>query len=248
VWPSAIRYTLHHFDFKVTAPDGTVYSRDNSTPDGGSLPPTSLLGVVTEAQGPMFKLDTCLPGTGCQPVVYSFRFCTDYFCGASSDLQVHLPVGKKIRVDWQLVAPAIFFDVGAAFLAAYDQDDGATHDALLLAGLGGLYVQDNETYKPDGVPFNFTLHKQNCGRSQADAAYQLGDDYTMIVARKDGVGQSLALATGEAGRLDYALPSGSLESVRVHCLDAVQPEATDDYWNWDFWLETDTTAADGGAF
>ncbi len=153
---------------------------------------------------------------------------------------------RNIRVDWQLVAP-IYFDVGTAFLAAYDQDDGVTHDALLLAGVGGLFVEDNATYKPDSLPFNFTLRRQNCGRSAADAAYQLGDDYTMIVVRKDGVGQSLALATGEAGSLDYTLPSGSLESVTVHCLSAVQPNVTDDYWNWDFWLETPATASDGGA-
>ena len=253
LWPSAIRYTLHHFDFRVTTPDGVEYSRasfatDGGTKDGGSTPPQSLLGVVTEAQGSAFKLDTCLAGTGCQPAVYSFRFCTDEdsVCGASTDIQVHLPVGKKVQVDWQLVA-AVHFDVGTAFLAVHDQDDGVTRNALLLAGAGGMYVQDNATFQPDTLPFSFTLHRQNCGRAGADAAYQLGDDYTMIVARRDGLGQPLALATGQAGSLDYALPSGGLESAEVHCLSAVQPNATDDYWNWDFWLESEPTAPDGGA-
>ena len=69
----------------------------------------------------------------------------------------------------------------------------------------------------------------------------------MITKRRDGLGQTLALATGEAGRLEYSLPSGSLDPVLIHCLSAVQPNATDDYWNWDFGLEQAPAVSDGGA-
>ncbi len=238
LWPNAVRYTLHHFDFTVTTPNGTKYGRSSFAPDAASTILSPLLGVVAESESPVFKLDTCLPGTGCQPAVYTFSL-------SPSDIQVRLPVGRKIRVDWQLVAPGGFAP-GTGFLAVHDADDGITQDALLLAGAGGMSVDDNATYKPDGLPFNFTLHRQNCGRSKADVGYQLGDDFTMTVVRRDGLGQPLALATGEAGSLDYALASGSLESIGIHCLSAVQPSATDDYWNWDFWLGSDQTGLDGG--
>ena len=196
-------------------------------------------------------MDTCLPGTGCQPAVYSFQFCTGIACPAGSDqsptdIQAHLPVGKKIRVEWQLFA-AGGFAPGAAYLAVHDEDDGATYNTLLLGGAGGMGVLYSEKYAPTNMPFDFTLQKQNCGRNGADADFQFGDDYTMIVRRTDGLGQPLALATGEVGSLEYALPSGSTASVRIHCLSAVQPGATDDYWNWDFWLERDPTMSDGGA-
>jgi hypothetical protein len=32
-------------------------------------------------------------------------------------------------------------------------------------------------------------------------------------------------------------PAGNAQRLLIHCLDAVQPAHTDDYWNWDFWAE-----------
>lgn len=36
-------------------------------------------------------------------------------------------------------------------------------------------------------------------------------------------------------RPSYCRPSYWGQRLRMHCLDAVQPNHSDDYWNWDFW-------------
>ena len=241
LWPTAVRYTLQNFDFRLTAPDGMEYSRASFKVDASIPVPQLLTGIVTEAQASSLKIDTCAPGAGCQPTVYAFRFCTSYNCDASSDLQVRIPVGQKIRVDWRLVGSGSF-DPGTAYLAAFDDGGGVTRGALLLAGAAGMEVREGVRFAPSGLPFDFSLVRQNCRSSGAYSLFSEADDYTMIVARRDGLGSPMSLVTGAVGSLDYALAAGGSARARIHCLSAVQPAATDDYWNWSFWLESDPTA------
>jgi hypothetical protein len=77
-----------------------------------------------------------------------------------------------------------------------------------------------------------------------------GDDFAFVFTSKSGWSGNLQLGTGETGMLMVAAPSGGAQSLRVHCLDAVQPAATDDYWNYDFWAvvnaPVDASAGGGG--
>jgi hypothetical protein len=61
-----------------------------------------------------------------------------------------------------------------------------------------------------------------------------GDDYAFLLSPKSGPGATLQVATGETGTFEFTAASGAAQKLQVHCLDAVQPAMTDDYWNWDF--------------
>ena len=60
---------------------------------------------------------------------------------------------------------------------------------------------------------------------------------------KNDAGVTLELATGESSSFEFAAGSGPTQQLQVHCLDAVQPAATDDEWNWDFWAADETVVA-----
>jgi hypothetical protein len=238
LWPTAVRYTLRHFDFTVTAPDGTGYSRASIGVDAGVALASPIVGRVTDVEGYRFKVDSCVQGSSCQPTVYTFN--------VPSNVQLRIPVGKTVRVDWALLAPDTF-SPGAASLSVLDNDPGTTNGNLLFAGMSGMMVSANARYSPDTLPFSATLQALNCKVPGADSGLaSWGDDFAMVVTAKNGSGQTLKLATGETGTLEYSTQAGGTDRVRIHCLDAVLPAATDDYWNWDFWAETDLPMPDGG--
>jgi hypothetical protein len=87
-----------------------------------------------------------------------------------------------------------------------------------------------------------------CGGSARDALSAMVDDYAFVFSPKTGAGMTLQAATGESGIFEFSASSG-MQSLEIHCLDAVQPKSTDDYWNWDFWAETTSTTLriDGGS-
>ena len=248
LWPTAIRYTLPHFDFTVTAPNGTEYTRMNSGADAGldaGAPlSTPLVGRVTEVQGTLFKVDTCIQGSSCQPAVYTFKVSVSPSFNTSADIQLKILAGKTIRVDWAL-SRSLSFSPGLASLSVLDDDPG-TRGNLLFAGASGMEVSTNTRYSSDSLPFTASLQALNCKLPRMDGAASWADDFAMVATPKNGQGQSLKLATGETGPLEYTTQTGATDRVRIHCLDAVQPSATDDYWNWDFWVESDLPTRDGG--
>jgi hypothetical protein len=56
----------------------------------------------------------------------------------------------------------------------------------------------------------------------------------------------LQLQTGESGAFDFTWPTGTMQRLRIRCLDAVQFGHTDDYWNWDFWAAVESVAPSEG--
>jgi len=146
------------------------------------------------------------------------------------------------------------FSPGLFWLAIYDGEPGATNGNILFLGSGG--------YKPGSqggttvnhlneLPFSVALRPLNCGGSVRDA-FPAGDDYAFEFMAKNDAGVTLELATGEIGSFQFTAGSGPTQRLQVHCLDAVQPAATDDYWNWDFWAADETVVEpplpDAGGF
>src|SRR5664279_4233071 len=90
------------------------------------------------------------------------------------------------------------------------------------------------------LPFSVATKALGCGITLSDAALSHGaDDYAFLFKAKDGGASSLQLAAGESGTLSLAPPSDGSQLLHFHCLDAVQPASTDDYWNWDFWASAE---------
>ena len=240
------RYMLPHFTFLLTTPDGQAQTPARGKPPQDAAGPTwpinDFVGQVASRGGNQFTVDSCVPPATCQPTLYRFTLCNATGmggCGAvdsPAPIELPAPVGRGVRVVWHLDNDAPGWCPGLYFLAVYDAEPGPGYGNLLFLGSGGRQDSTGGTANPlKDLPFSVATERRWCGQIAYDAPYSLAaDDYAFVFAPKNG-GAALRLGTGESGAFEVAAPGGGTQRLRMHCLDAVQPNHTDDYWNWDFW-------------
>ena len=243
------RYTLSHFSFLLTTPDGQEQFPPSglAVGDAGSKPNNDFEGRLVSVDGNRFTVDGCLSPSSCQPSLYRFVLCSalQSACrldASHSSVQIAIPSGRLVRVVWHMDMDAPGFSPGLFWLAIYDAEPSATEGNLLFLGSGGYkpgYAGGPTIDHLAELPFSVGLQPLNCGGLARDAL-PLGDDYAFVFAPKNGQGATLQVATGEAGSFEFTAESGLAQRLQVHCLDAVQPSSTDDYWNWDFWAASET--------
>jgi hypothetical protein len=253
------RYTLDHFSFLLTTPDGQEQFPPSTARDSGSYPINDFQGRIVSAEGNRFAVDSCLSASSCQPSLYSFSLCntSQSLCqldSSHSSIQIAIPLERLVRVVWHMDMDAPGFSPGLFWLAIYDGEPGATNGNILFLGSGGYkpgYPAGATVNHLSELPFSVTLRPLNCGGSMGDAS-PARDDYAFEFMAKNDAGVTLELATGEIGSFQFTAGSGPTQRLQVHCLDAVQPAATDDYWNWDFWAADETVVEplppDAGGF
>ena len=252
---SSGRYGLEHFAFLLTTPDGQAQSPPNrySTPDGSAWPTNDFVGRIVNKSGNQFSVDSCLSAASCQPTLYHFALCDSLSCSATDSaapITLPVPIDRRVRVVWHMDNDAPGWCPGLYWLAVYDAEPGAPQGNLLFLGSGGR--QPDTTGSPSNplntLPFSVALKALACGGTARDASSAMGDDYAFVFSPKNGSGPSLQLATGESGTFEFTPSAGNAQRLFIHCLDAVQPAHTDDYWNWDFWATGEPVAStvDGG--
>jgi hypothetical protein len=243
-------YVLKHFKFLLTTPDGQEQSppRTYLTPDAAVKPINDFEGRVASVEGNQFTVDSCLSPSSCQPSLYRFTLCGGSIGPCTADnlptsLPTAIPSGRRVRILWYMENEVPGFCPGLYWLAVYDAEPGASKGNILFLGSGGY--QPNATgasiKRLGELPFSVSLRALSCG-SLGDAR-RYGDDYAFEFTPKNGNGAPLRLATGETGSFEFTTGSGSAQRLQIRCLDAVQPGATDDYWNWDFWAVNQTALA-----
>jgi hypothetical protein len=240
------RYMLPHFTFLLTTPDGQAQTPPRGKPGQDAAGPTwpinDFVGQVASRGGNQFTVDSCVPPATCEPALYRFTLCNVSGmggCGAvdsPAPIELPVPVGRSVRVVWHLDNDVPGWCPGLYFLAVYDAEPGPGHGNLLFLGSGGRQGSTGGTANPlKDLPFSVATERRWCDQVASDAPYSLAaDDYSFVFSPKNG-GSALRLGTGESGAFEVAAPGGGTQWLRMHCLDAVQPGHTDDYWNWDFW-------------
>jgi hypothetical protein len=251
------RYALPHFSFLLTTPDGQEQSPPsyyNPLPDGSNpWPINDFEGQVVSQSGNQLTVDSCIPTLPCQPSLYRFTVCSGYgpcqAIGSGADISIPVPGGRRIRVVWHLDNDVPGFCPGLYYLAVYDAEPGPSQGNILFLGSGGRPNSTTSTYAfgPNpmkDLPFSVTTERLWCGTAPSDApGSSWWDDFAFVFTAKSGTSTPLRLATGESGTLDVAAPAGSVQRLHFHCIDAVQPDLFDDYWNWDFWASGDIPAS-----
>jgi hypothetical protein len=240
-------WALPHFTFLLTTPDGKAQTPPSGMPmlDAGSpWPINDFEGLIVSNSGNQLVVDSCDPTLPCQSALYRFTLCAGSPCAAASSpasVEVPIPVGRRVRVVWHLDNYTVFCR-GLYWLAIYDAEVGGAPGNLLFLGSGGR--QPSTATSSNGyfntLPFSVSLRPLLCGGSQRDGGFFIGDDYAFVFTSSTSVGATLELQTGQSGTFTFAAPSRKPERLLIHCLDAVQPNHTDDYWNWDFWATGET--------
>jgi hypothetical protein len=209
---------------------------------------------VTSQVGNQLTVDSCVASAGCEPSLYRFVVCNGAFgaCQAvdtDANISVGVPVGWRVRVVWHLDNDVPGFCPGLYWLAVYDAETGSTKGNILFLGSGG---RSNGTSgvaanPMKDLPFSVATEALHCGAAAQDALSWSGDDYAFVFTPKSA-GTPLHLATGQSGLFDVAAPQGGSQRLQLRCIVAVQPQGTDDSWNWDFWGtgELPEATVDGG--
>lgn len=250
------RYGLKHFTFLLTTPDGQAQRPPSGLPmvDAGSWPINDFEGLIASKSGNQFAVDSCIPTDPCQSSLYRFTLCDGLYCAAASSpaaIELPIPLGRRVRVVWHLDNYTSFCP-GLYWLAIYDAEPGPTQGNLLFLGSGGQQptTVSSPTNYFNGLPFSVAVRPLGCGNVKRDGGGLVGDDYAFVFSPKSGAGATVELGTGQSGYFTYAASSGNPQRLLIRCLDAVQPAATDDYWNWDLWATGEATApptgVDGG--
>jgi hypothetical protein len=249
-WPTSYgMYDAKHFSFSLTTPDGQAQSPPRSLGvDAGGWPINDFEGQIASASANQFTVDSCTTGS-CQPSLYRFTLCNTVSgsCSVSdATMRIGVPTGRRVRVVWRLDNDVPGFCQGLFFLGIYDAETGPTKGNVLFVGSGGRQSSSSPSALAE-LPFSFTTKELFCGEKR-DGSILLGDDYAFIFTPKSGPGAPVQLGTGESGVLQVAAPAGGTQTLQVHCVDALQPPATDDYWNYDFWATgaVGTTVDAGG--
>ena len=245
------RYTLKHFTFLLTTPDGKAQLPPSGMPviDAGSpWPINDFEGLVVNNNGNQLTVDSCDPALPCQSALYRFTLCDGFTCAAASSpapVEAPIPIGRRVRVVWHLDNYTSFCP-GLYWLAIYDAEAGPTQGNILFLGSGGHEpsTATSSTNYFDTLPFSVSLRPLLCG-PRPDGGIVVGDDYAFVFTPKTGIGATVELQTGQSGYFTFAAPSRNPERLLIHCLDAVQPDHTDDYWNWDFWATGEILATPG---
>lgn len=213
-------------------------------------------GKVTIRTGNQLSIDSCLDAGSCSSSIYQFTICASSGnCQAvpsPAPVEVAIPIGRRVRVVWHLDNDAPGYSRGLYFLAIYDREPSSGTGNIFFVGSGGRRdsVTSGAQNPLKDLPFSVSSQALGCGQPPMDArSYLDADDYAFVFATKDASATSLQLSTGASGPLSLASPAGGVQTLEFHCLDAVQPEHTDDYWNWDFWARGNVVSApiDGSA-
>lgn len=245
------RYMLNHFTFALTTPDGQAQTPPSLYPNamdaGSPWPINDFEGRIVSQSGNRLSVDSCMTPGSCQPSLYQFVLCDSSACKAgrsAGNIQLAIPIGRRVRVVWHLDNEVPGFCPGIYWLAIYDAEPAPSQGSILFLGSGGL--KPTAPGRPNGyfdaLPFSVRLEALVCGDARVDAPL-MGDDYAFVFSPKTGTGSTLRVATGESGTFAFTPASGPAEELQIHCLDAVQPAATDDYWNWDFWATGEVAPA-----
>ena len=255
------RYSLKHFKFNLTTPDGPAgfsYPFDDRY-DAGPPKTHDFEGRIVSKNGNQFTVDSCVSsssdsgsGSGldagsCQPSLYQFTLCDGPVCQAQTStdgIALAVPIGRRVRVVWHLDMDVISFSPGLYWLAIYDAETAATKDTILFLGSGGRDPRAGSwfpNYFAD-LPFSVTVKPLYCGQPVGDARSYGGDDYAFLFTPKAG-GTPLQLGTRESGTLEFTSTAGK-QALAIHCLLALQSGSTDDYWNWEFWAATTDGSTD----
>ena len=235
------RYGLKHFTFGLITPDGQAQTPPPGYPtvDAGKWPINDFEGLMVSNSGNQFAVDSCIPPAACASSVYRFTLCDSSSCaaaGSPAPIELPIPIGRHVRVVWHMDNYTSFCP-GLYWLAVYDAEAGDSQGHLLFLGSGGQ--EPPTANSPSGyfndLPFSVGVRPLSCGDVKRDAGGLVGDDYAFVFTDKSGAWATVELATGESGSFTFTAQAGGPQRLQIHCLDAVQPGATDDYWNWDFW-------------
>jgi hypothetical protein len=236
-------WSFRSFQFSFMAPNQSSYSCQNTgrglaAPDASAQWPTELTGRTTSVSDVAFTIDTCQPGGTCGPTLYAFTL-------TAPGAKLTLPVGRKVKVFWQITA---VFNGCTYWLSVLDAESGPTSGLVWFLGNGGLQASAT------ALPFDVNLQGRLCGSQDAlpSLVGGVGDkgDFAFTFASKYGPASSLAIGTQEAGTFTFTTDQGFQQALDIHCLDAFQSLWMDDYWNWDYWAINQTAVAlatDAGA-
>jgi hypothetical protein len=249
-WPTASSYSLRHFRFTLTTPDGQTQSppKIDTHVDAGGWAIHDFEGKVVSKIGNQLNVDSCVASASCQPSNYHFVLCDSLAGNCSADsspvaITAAVPRDRRVRIVWHLDNDVPGFCPGLYFLVIYDAELGATQGNILFVGSGGRQESGSGTASTplQSLPFSVTTRALGCGQEKAAAIFE-PDDYAFVFT-SNATSASLHLATGDSGSLTLPSPTGGTQQLQFHCLDAVQPDHTDDYWNWDFWASDDVVSA-----
>lgn len=237
------RYGLPHFRFLLTTPDGHPQTAPQLGVDAGYPPWTikDFEGRFSQGEGNQFTVDSCLAApASCEPTLYRFAVCTESNLSCRPDSAatpgpVSIPEGRRVRVVWDLVNDVPSFSPGLYWLGIYDAEPTPAKGSILFLGSGSYQPAASANGPWRDLPFSVSLRALGCGGRARDASIYVGDDYAFVFASLQAPAATLQVGTGESGRFTFEPPSGLSQTLEIHCLDAVQPSHSDDYWNWDFW-------------
>jgi hypothetical protein len=236
--------SLPHFRFSFLAPDQTSYACENAMlgldaglgVDAGAQVPAVLTGRTTRVSDLAFTLDTCQPGGTCRPTLYTFTL-------VASGAKLTIPVGRQVKVAWQISPLSVGGTDCSHWLVALDAETGATSGMVWLLGNGGLLTPASE------LPFEVGTGRRFCPGETSLPLGGLGD-FVFVFTSKYGPTSSLAVGTQESGVFSFANVQGFQQALDIHCMAAFQGFPFDDHWwNWDYWAINQTSVVlptDGG--
>jgi hypothetical protein len=213
---------LPSFDFSFVSPDRVTHTCSNDPRrDAGLSWPRDLRGVVTSVSATQFTLDTCVGQDACDAGAYTFIV-------NAPGLSLTIPVGRRVRVQWQISVPW-----GCISWLQVSDDAAETSSAVWLVGNHGYQKP------PFDLPFGVNLDQLACrlpaDAQQASCSGALTGDYAFRFSSKLGSASPLSLGTGESGRFTFQDAAGVPQTLDIHCLQALQTVMCDDYWRWSFW-------------
>jgi hypothetical protein len=212
---------LPGFGFSFVAPDGVTYAcNSNPRRDAGPPWPRDLRGVVTSVSDTQFTLDTCVAQDACDPGVYTFIV-------SASGLALTVPVGRKVRVQWQIAVPW-----GCTSWLQVSDDTSDSSGTLWLVGNHGF--QNPPFELPLDVRLDQLADCRHPADAQASCSGAMTGDYAFRFSSKVG-GSTLSLGTMENGSFTFQDSAGMAQTLDIHCLQAFQTIMCDDYWRWNFW-------------
>jgi hypothetical protein len=206
------------FSFTLTAPDGT--NVDCTGVQQGQSKTVHIEGVVTASTSTTLTLETCPPGTACDPATYTLAvespaFMMNVFTGefVQLDVAIHYP--------WGCTGTIL-----ARNLPVFGGQPGPGGNVpwFIFAGSDGV------AGAPDGAPFTVSALPLGCGTSGQSCGPTVQDSY-----RFDVLGATVTSVF--EGEMDVvsATDVGGPISVLFRNLRSYESGWCDDYWNYAWW-------------
>jgi len=209
------------FLFTLVGPDG---SNLDCT---GSPPGTSLIshveGVVVASTSTTLTIETCPPGTACDPATYELNiqsagFAMSVFTGAFIQMDV------AINYPWGCTSSVV-----ARNLPVFggQPSPGGGYPSFLFAGSNGI------ASAPDVAPFTVAAVALGCNTSGQSCGVTVADSY-----RFDVLGQTLYSVPQGETYVVTAVDGNNPLDLLFRNLRSYESGWCDDYWNYAWWATT----------